>query len=41
MNGSQPIKVQVRNVRDFTKMHKVLKKMLEQYQPPNDCAPEG
>lgn len=41
MNGSQPIKVQVRNVRDFTKMHKVLKKMLEQYQPPNDCASEG
>ena len=41
MNGSQPIKVQVRNVRDFTKMNKVLKKMLEQYQPPNESASEG
>lgn len=41
MNGSQPIKVQVRNVHDFTKMNKVLKKMLEQYQPPNESASEG
>ena len=41
MNGSQPIEVQVRNVRDFTKMNKVLKKMLEQYQPPNESASEG
>lgn len=41
MNGSPPIKVQVRNVRDFTKMHKVLKKMLEQYQPLNESASEG
>lgn len=41
MNGSQPIKVQVRNVRDFSKMNKVLKKMLEQYQPPNESASES
>lgn len=41
MNGSQPIKVQIRNVRDFAKMHKVLKKMLEQYQPSNESASEG
>ena len=41
INGSQPIKVQVRNIRDFTKMNKVLTKMLEQYQPPNESASEG
>lgn len=41
INGSQPIKVQVRNIRDFNKMNKILKKMLEQYQPPNESASEG
>ena len=41
MNGSQPIKVQVRNVRNVSRMHKVLKKMLEQYQSPNESASEG
>lgn len=41
MNGSHPIKVQIRNVRDFSKMHKVLNKMLEQYRQPSASASEG
>lgn len=41
INGSKPIKVQVRNVCNFSKINKVLKKMLEQYQPPNDSTSEG